>query len=53
MPRKIRQLVSDLEAGSHRKFRRLRFSGSVILSGGDQETRIITKRSKSATPFAN
>ena len=47
MPRKIRQLISDLEAagftlvsggkGSHRKFRHLRFSGSVILSGGDQE----------------
>jgi predicted RNA binding protein YcfA (HicA-like mRNA interferase family) len=45
MPRKIRQLVSDLQAagfalspggkGSHRKFRHVRFSGAVILSGGD------------------
>jgi len=45
MPRKIRQLVSDLTKsgfvlaqggkGSHRKFRHPRFSGSVILSGGD------------------
>jgi len=45
MPRKIRQLVSDLESagfalvpggkGSHRKFRHARFPGSVILSGKD------------------
>jgi len=45
VPRKIRQLVSDLEAagfiqvaggkGSHRKFRHVRFAGSVILSGKD------------------
>jgi predicted RNA binding protein YcfA (HicA-like mRNA interferase family) len=45
MPRKIRQLISDLEQagfaltpggkGSHRKFRHPRFSGSVILSGKD------------------
>ena len=45
MPRKIRQLVADLEAagfdvvvggkGSHRKFRHPRFSGAVILSGKD------------------
>lgn len=45
MPRKIRQLVSDLAKagfaqvpggkGSHRKFRHPKFSGSVILSGGD------------------
>jgi predicted RNA binding protein YcfA (HicA-like mRNA interferase family) len=45
MPRKIRQLISDLEQagfaltpggkGSHRKFRHPRFSGSVILSGRD------------------
>ena len=45
MPRKIRQLVSDLTRagfalvpggkGSHRKFRHARISGSVILSGGD------------------
>ena len=43
MPRKIRQLVADLEQagfalveggkGSHRKFRHPRFAGSVILSG--------------------
>jgi predicted RNA binding protein YcfA (HicA-like mRNA interferase family) len=47
MPRKIRQLVADLEAagftllsggkGSHRKFRHSRFPGSVILSGKDKE----------------
>jgi predicted RNA binding protein YcfA (HicA-like mRNA interferase family) len=45
MPRKIRQLISDLESagfalapggkGSHRKFRHSRFSGAVILSGRD------------------
>ena len=45
MPRKIRQLVSDLERagftlapggkGSHRKFRHVKFTGSVILSGAD------------------
>jgi len=46
MPRKIRQLISDLERagfapvsgggrGSHRKFRHPRFSGAVILSGKD------------------
>jgi predicted RNA binding protein YcfA (HicA-like mRNA interferase family) len=45
MPRKIRQLIADLEAagfarvpggkGSHRKFRHSRFSGSVIMSGQD------------------
>jgi predicted RNA binding protein YcfA (HicA-like mRNA interferase family) len=45
MPRKIRQLVSDLEKsgfvlvpggkGSHRKFRHLKFAGAVILSGRD------------------
>jgi predicted RNA binding protein YcfA (HicA-like mRNA interferase family) len=43
MPRKIRQLIADLEGagfttvpggkGSHRKFRHLRFAGSLILSG--------------------
>ena len=47
MPRKIRQLVADLESsgfvlvlggkGSHRKFRHARFSGAVILSGKDGE----------------
>jgi predicted RNA binding protein YcfA (HicA-like mRNA interferase family) len=47
MPRKIRQLVSDLTRagfvlvsggkGSHRKFRHARMSGSVILSGGEGE----------------
>jgi predicted RNA binding protein YcfA (HicA-like mRNA interferase family) len=45
MPRKIRQLVSDLEQagfalspggkGSHRKFRHLKYAGAVILSGKD------------------
>ncbi len=45
MPRKIRQLVSELEQvgfaivsggkGSHRKFRHPQFAGSVILSGKD------------------
>lgn len=45
MPRKIRQLVSDLEKsgfvlvpggkGSHRKFRHAQFAGAVILSGKD------------------
>jgi predicted RNA binding protein YcfA (HicA-like mRNA interferase family) len=45
MPRKIRQLVADLEnagfvvatggKGSHRKFRHPKFLGSVILSGKD------------------
>ena len=45
MPRKVRQLISDLERagfrlvaggkGSHRKFRHAKFRGSVILSGAD------------------
>jgi predicted RNA binding protein YcfA (HicA-like mRNA interferase family) len=45
MPRKIRQLVSDLikagfapvpgGKGSHRKFRHERLAGSVIVSGAD------------------
>jgi predicted RNA binding protein YcfA (HicA-like mRNA interferase family) len=45
MPRKIRQLISDLEGagfvlslggkGSHRKFRHPKFAGAVILSGRD------------------
>jgi predicted RNA binding protein YcfA (HicA-like mRNA interferase family) len=43
MPRKIRELIADLESagffavkggkGSHRKFRHPRFPGAVILSG--------------------
>ena len=37
MPRKIRQLITDLEVqggkGAHRKFRHPRFAGAVILSG--------------------
>jgi predicted RNA binding protein YcfA (HicA-like mRNA interferase family) len=47
MPRKIRQLIADLETagfvsvsggkGSHRKFRHPRFPGPVILSGQDGE----------------
>jgi predicted RNA binding protein YcfA (HicA-like mRNA interferase family) len=45
MPRKIRQLVSDLERagfalssggkGSHRKFRHPQYAGAIILSGKD------------------
>jgi predicted RNA binding protein YcfA (HicA-like mRNA interferase family) len=45
MPRKIRQLIGDLQhagfravpggKGSHRKFRHDRFAGAVILSGKD------------------
>ena len=45
MPRKIRQLIVDLQAagfqivpggkGSHRKFRHPDFAGSVILSGNE------------------
>ena len=45
MPRKIRQLVSDLAAagfqlvpggkGSHRKFRHPKFRGFVLISGSD------------------
>jgi predicted RNA binding protein YcfA (HicA-like mRNA interferase family) len=45
MPRKIRQLITDLTSagfvsvpggkGSHRKFRHPRLSGAVILSGKD------------------
>jgi predicted RNA binding protein YcfA (HicA-like mRNA interferase family) len=45
MPRKIRQLISDLAGagfalvpggkGSHRKFRHARLPGTVILSGAD------------------
>jgi len=45
MPRKIRQLVADLERagfalssggkGSHRKFRHPKYAGAVVLSGKD------------------
>jgi predicted RNA binding protein YcfA (HicA-like mRNA interferase family) len=45
VPRKIRQLVSDLEAagfvrvhggkGSHRKFKHAKFPGFVLVSGHD------------------
>jgi len=45
MPRKLRELISDLQKagfvpvdggkGSHRKFRHPRFPGAVILSGKD------------------
>ena len=45
MPRKVRQLVADLEGagfvlvpsgkGSHRKFRNSKFPDAVILSGND------------------
>ncbi|MEW6306105.1 MAG: type II toxin-antitoxin system HicA family toxin [Verrucomicrobiota bacterium] len=47
MPRKIRQLVADLEQagfvlvpggkGSHRKFRHSKLAGSVILSGHNND----------------
>ena len=47
MPRKIRQLVQDLESagfrlvpggkGSHRKFKHLALPGAVILSGKDSD----------------
>ena len=47
MPRKIRQLIADLEKsgfyqvsggkGSHRKYRHPRFMGAVILSGKEGE----------------
>lgn len=47
MPRKIRDLIEDLERagfyqtgggkGSHRKFRHVKFSGAVILSGQNSE----------------
>jgi len=47
MPRKIRQLIADLEAsgfvlvpggkGSHRKYRHALYAGAVILSGKDGE----------------
>ena len=60
MPRKIRQLISDLEAagfaiveggkGSHRKFRHPRFPGAVILSGksGDDAQRYQEKQVRHA-----
>jgi predicted RNA binding protein YcfA (HicA-like mRNA interferase family) len=45
VPRKIRQLIADLERagfvlvaggkGAHRKFRHPKYTGSVVLSGGD------------------
>jgi predicted RNA binding protein YcfA (HicA-like mRNA interferase family) len=44
MPRKIRQLISDLnragfeldrQKGSHRQFKHQAFSGIITLSGGD------------------
>jgi predicted RNA binding protein YcfA (HicA-like mRNA interferase family) len=47
MPRKVRQLISDLKKagfaqvsggkGSHRKFRHVDFPGAVLLSGKDGE----------------
>jgi predicted RNA binding protein YcfA (HicA-like mRNA interferase family) len=61
MPRKIRQLIADLEAagfqtvpggkGSHRKFRHPRFAGSVILSGkeGDDALPYQEKQVRNAT----
>jgi predicted RNA binding protein YcfA (HicA-like mRNA interferase family) len=45
MPRKVRQIISDLQQagfyrvdggkGSHRKFRHPKFPGAVVLSGKD------------------
>jgi predicted RNA binding protein YcfA (HicA-like mRNA interferase family) len=62
MPRKIRQLIADLEEagfvgvpggkGSHRKFRHPKYAGAVVLSGHDGDERIITRKNKSAMPFA-
>ncbi len=60
MPRKIRQLIADLETagfiavpggkGSHRKYRHPRFAGSVILSGkeGDDAHQYQEKHIRSA-----
>jgi len=61
MPRKIRQLVSDLTKagfvrvvggkGSHRKFRHPRVPGSVILSGGDGEDARHFRKNRCSTQF--
>jgi predicted RNA binding protein YcfA (HicA-like mRNA interferase family) len=65
MPRKIRQLITELEAagfehvaggkGSHRKFRHARFAGAVILSGrdGDDAQRYQEKQIRHAIQEAN
>jgi predicted RNA binding protein YcfA (HicA-like mRNA interferase family) len=65
VPRKIRQLVADLEKagftlvaggkGSHRKFRHPKFSGSVILSGrsGDDAKHYQEKQVHNAVREAN
>jgi predicted RNA binding protein YcfA (HicA-like mRNA interferase family) len=60
MPRKIRQLISDLEIGgfsrvqggkgSHRKFRHPKFPGFVLISGhdGDDAPRYLEKQVRTA-----
>ena len=65
MPRKIRQLIADLETagfapvqggkGSHRKFRHPRFTGAVILSGkaGDDAHHYQEKQVRNAIREAN
>ena len=65
MPRKLRQLIADLETtgfqivhggkGSHRKFRHPRFAGSVILSGkeGDDALPYQEKQVRNAIREAN
>ena len=65
MPRKIRQLVADLEQagfalvpggkGSHRKFRHAKFPGAVILSGqsGDDAHHYQEKLVRNAIRKAN
>jgi predicted RNA binding protein YcfA (HicA-like mRNA interferase family) len=64
MPRKIRQLIADLETagfqqvpggkGSHRKFRHPRLSGAVILSGreGDDARHYQEKQVRNAVKEA-
>jgi len=62
MPRKVRQLVADLEAagfalapggkGSHRKFRHPLFAGRNFSVAKTVLTRSFIRRSKSATPSA-
>lgn len=65
MPRKVRELVRDLEQagfqlvkggkGSHRKFTHVRYSGAVTLSGGEGEDakRYQEKQIKQAIEIVN
>jgi len=65
VPRKIRQLIADLERagfllvpggkGSHRKFRHAKLPGSVILSGhdGDEAHHYQEKQVRNAIRDAN